>query len=67
MIKCKLWVFMGERKLNVTELARELGVPRSSIDALYKDEAQRIDLTVIDSLCEYFSCEIGDLLERTAN
>ncbi len=67
MIKCKLWVLMGERKLNVTELARETGLPRSSIDALYKDEAQRVDLGVIDRLCEYFGCEIGDLLERTAN
>lgn len=67
MIKCKLWVLMGERKLNVTELARETGLPRSSIDALYKDEAQRVDLGVIDQLCEYFGCEIGDLFERTEN
>ena len=67
MIKCKLWVLMGERKLNVTELARETGLPRSSIDALYKDEAQRVDLSVIDGLCEYFNCEIGDLLERSAS
>ncbi len=67
MIKCKLWVLMGERKLNVTELARETGLPRSSIDVLYKDEALRVDFNVIDKLCEYFSCEIGDLLERTAN
>lgn len=67
MINCKLWVLMGERKLNVTELARELDVPRSSIDVLYKDEALRVDLSVIDKLCEYFSCEIGELLERTSN
>lgn len=67
MIKCRLWVLMGERKLNVSELVRETGLPRSSIDALYKDEALRIDVNVIDRLCEYFGCEISDLFVRTAN
>ena len=64
MIRCNLWKLMGERKLNVTELARETGLPRSTIDALYKDEAQRVDLHAIDTLCDFFECEISDLFER---
>ena len=64
MIRCNLWKLMGERKLNVTELARETNLPRSTIDGLYKDEAQRVDLQAVDKLCEYFGCEIGDLFER---
>ena len=64
MIRCNLWKLMGERKLNVTELARETKLPRSTIDGLYKDEAQRVDLHAVDKLCEYFGCEISDLFER---
>jgi putative transcriptional regulator len=67
MIRCTLWKLMGERKMNVAELARETGLPRSTIDGLYKDEARRVDLMAVDTLCEYFGCEISDLFERTAN
>ncbi|HNP64253.1 MAG TPA: helix-turn-helix transcriptional regulator [Woeseiaceae bacterium] len=67
MIRCLLWRYMGERKLNVSELARETGIPRSGIEALYKDEALRVDLDAIDKLCGYFECEIGDLFERVAD
>ncbi len=31
---------------------------------LYKETAQRIDMEAIDTLCELFECELGDLLER---
>ncbi|MCU7806118.1 MAG: helix-turn-helix transcriptional regulator [Candidatus Thiodiazotropha sp. (ex Lucinoma borealis)] len=64
MIRCNLWKLMGERKLNVTELAREIELPRSTIDGFFKDEAQRVDLQAVDKLCEYFGCEISDLFER---
>ncbi len=67
MIKCHLWRYMGERKLNVSELARETGIPRSGIEALYKDEALRVELDAIDKLCDYFDCEISDLFERVVD
>ena len=55
---------MGERKLTTTQLAEETGLTRASIRRLYKETAQRVDLDVLDKLCEYFDCEPGDLLKR---
>lgn len=63
MIKCHLSRMMGERKMNIAELARELGVHRNTITLLYDESAQRIDLEVLEKLCRFFGCQVGDLLE----
>lgn len=54
---------MGERKLKVADVVRETGMSRSAISSLYKETAERVDLEVIDKLCELFQCEVGDLFE----
>lgn len=55
---------MGERKLKVTDVARETGLHRNTITLLYKETATRVDLEAIDKLCEFFDCDVKDLLER---
>ncbi|WP_350318430.1 helix-turn-helix domain-containing protein [Lelliottia wanjuensis] len=62
MIRCYLSKFMGERKLNIAEMARQTGIPRSTITSLYDETAVRIDLEVIETLCLYFNCGLNDLL-----
>lgn len=64
MIKCNLSKFMGERKLTMAEVARDTGLNRNTISLLYKETANRVDLDVIDKLCVYFQCEVGELFER---
>jgi putative transcriptional regulator len=64
MIKCRLSILMGERKLRVADVARETGLPRSTVTSLYKETAERIDLDTIDVLCEFFDCDVGDLFYR---
>jgi len=63
MIKCHLSRLMGERKLKIADVAREIGVHRNTITLLYYEKAKRIDFDVIDKLCKYFNCTIADLLE----
>jgi len=63
MIKCHLSRLMGERKLKIADVARDIGVHRNTITLLYYEKAKRIDLDVIDKLCKYFNCSVGDLLE----
>ena len=63
MIKCYLSRHMGDRKVKIAELARELDVNRSTISALYHETAQLVDLKVMEKLCEYFGCGVGDLFE----
>jgi len=54
---------MGERKLKIADVARDIGVHRNTITLLYYEKAKRVDLDVIDKLCKYFNCSVGDLFE----
>lgn len=63
MIKCHLSRLMGEKKLKIVDVAREAGVNRGTITRLYHETASRVELDVIEALCRYFGCEVGDLFE----
>lgn len=67
MIKCNLSTMMGARKLKISDVARDTGLHRNTVGALYKETASRIDLDVIETLCRYFDCEVGELLELAEN
>jgi putative transcriptional regulator len=54
---------MGERKLKIADVARDIGVNRNTIALLYSEKAKRIDFEVMEKLCKYFNCSISDLLE----
>ena len=63
VIKCHLSTLMGQRKLTVMDVARDTGLHRNTVTALYKETASRVDLEVLERLCRYFDCQIGDMLE----
>ncbi len=54
---------MGERKLKISELVRETDINRGSITRLYHEDASRVDLDLVSTLCKYFECGVGDLFE----
>ena len=61
MVKCNLSEILGRRKLKVSELSRETGVNRGTLDRLYYDKTQRIDLEVIEILCKHLECSLEEL------
>lgn len=63
MIKCHLAVLMGERKMKISDVAVATGLNRSTITALYKETATKVDLKAIEELCKFFKCEVGELFE----
>jgi len=63
MIRCHLSRLMGEHKMKIADVARETGLNRSTVTALYNESATRLDLETIEKLCILFKCQIGDLLE----
>jgi putative transcriptional regulator len=63
MIKCHLSRFMGEKKMNISDVARESGLNRSTISLLYHEKAARVDLDGLEKLCKIFSCSVGEMLE----
>ena len=65
MIKCNLSRMMGERKMKISDLSTETGINRGTITRLYHETFTRVDKEVIDQLCDYFSCDVGELFEHT--
>ena len=63
MIRCHLSTLMGRDKLRIADVARLTGVNRSTITALYRETATRVELPTIERLCTLFRCGVGDLLE----
>ena len=63
MIRCHLSRIMGEHKMKISDVARETGVNRSTVTALYQENAARIELDVVDKLCNLFDCKVSDLFE----
>ena len=63
MIKCHLSRLMGEKKLKIVDVARETGVNRGTITRLYHETASRVELDVIEALCRYLGCDVGELFE----
>lgn len=56
---------LGEHKKKITDVARDTGINRGTLTRLYHETAERVDLEVLQLLCDYFDCEVHVLLERT--
>lgn len=54
---------LGEKKLKIADVSRETGVNRGTITRLYQETAIRVEFDVLEKLCRYLECEIGELLE----
>lgn len=64
MIKCNLSELMGKEKIrSISNLSRETGISRVTLHELYHDKNKAIRFETIETLCRYFNCEVGDLLE----
>lgn len=63
MLRCHLSTIMGREKLRISDVAKMTGLNRSTVTALYRETATRVDLLAIEQLCELFSCTVGELFE----
>jgi putative transcriptional regulator len=63
VIKCHLSRLMGERKLKISDVARDTGLHRNTITLLYQETSARVDIEAMDKLCEYFGVGVGELFE----
>lgn len=63
MIKCHLSRMLGERKLKISDLARDTGLNRGTLTRLYHETAERVELEVLSALCGYLRCDLSELLE----
>lgn len=65
MIKNHLNKLMADKMIrNMSELARATNLDRRTLTAIYDGKNKGIDYPTLDSLCSYFGCSVGDLLEH---
>lgn len=64
MIRCHFARLMGERKLKISDVHRDTAINRGTLTRLYYEDAERVEIEVLDKLCTYFACSIGELLEH---
>jgi putative transcriptional regulator len=64
MIRCHFARLLGERKLKISDVARDTGINRGTLTRLYYETAERVELDVLDKLCEYLGVDLPELLER---
>lgn len=55
----------GERPFTIERISRETGLSESTITGMTTNRTRRADYGTINTLCNYFECEPGDLFEFT--
>ncbi len=49
--------------ISKNRVCKDLDIPRANFNRYCRDEFQRIDANLVCKLCEYFQCEIQELIE----
>ena len=52
-----------KRRIAISEVAKETGIARQSLQAWENNTITRFDVPVMDALCRYFGVKPGDLFE----
>lgn len=59
----KLSDIMKEKKISINKLMKDTGTDYKVIKRLMTGDLVRIDIYVLDRLCNYFNCNIDDIFE----
>lgn len=58
----KLWKKLIDRNMSKLQLRQELGLSSKVITRMGKNEY--VSLATLDLICNYFNCDIGDIIEH---
>ncbi len=67
MIRILLSTRLGERRWTQADLARATGIRPSTINDLYHEITERVNLEHLDLICEALDCNLEDLITRVPN
>lgn len=54
---------LEEKQISKTKICKDLDLQRGNFNRYCRDGFQRIDANLTIKLCEYFDCDIADLIE----
>ncbi|MDO4565875.1 MAG: helix-turn-helix transcriptional regulator [Oscillospiraceae bacterium] len=67
MIRILLSTRLGERRWTQADLARKTGIRPTTINDMYHEIAERVNLEHLDLICEALDCELSDIIVRVPN
>ena len=67
MIRILLSTRLGERRWSQADLARKTGIRPTTINELYHEIAERVNLEHLDLICEALDCGLDEIIIREPN
>lgn len=67
MIRIRLSTLLGQKRITQAELARKTGIRPATINEMYHEISERINLEHIDRICEVLNCDVNDLFDYEPN
>lgn len=62
--RIRLWELMAERNLKITQVSKDTGLSRPTLNNIKFNRNKAIQVETIDILCNYFRITPGDLFEE---
>lgn len=63
MIRIYLYKLLGERKMTQKDLSRKTGIRPATINELYHELVERVNLEHLNKICEVLNCRLDELME----
>lgn len=67
MLKDKISKLMEERGINKSELSKGADIPYTTIDGLFKKNAENVKLPTLKKLASFFNCSLDYLVDEECN
>lgn len=64
MIRIYLSRLLGERRMTQKDLSRKTGIRVATINELYNELVDRVNLGHLEKICEVLGCELSELIGR---
>jgi len=63
MIKINLSRMLGDRRMTQAELAEKSNIRPATINEMYHESIERVNLDYLSRICEVLDCEVDDILQ----
>lgn len=62
--RIRLWELMAERNLKITQVSKDTGLSRPTLNNIKFDRIKAIQMNTVDILCNYLRITPGELFEE---
>lgn len=67
MIKIYLSRLLGEKRMTQADLSRKTGIRPTTINEIYHEISERVNLEHLDLICEALDCDLSELMSYIPN